>query len=542
MSETRISLRALTALSLITSAFALMYTQLLVKALVSVAGDVIFVQTLTLACYLGAFGLGSFIGDAVQERRMRLRLTQVEFGLSLAGALGVLFVYAVYFIYKFYFHDLLIDSFVAVAQSRFRVAVLAQILTVALGLFSGLELAFWLRLARGIDPSKGTSYILGGNYLGAVMGITAYAALVPLVSPLIAGVLTALANLGVFAYLAWNLESPERWRRRLHLGMGYSLAAMLIYISVSSISIEQWHLKAKYTMGLKLFDLATLPAFMKNVLLPRADVIHIQTRYQAADFVPSRNGDYVFYLDGHRQIDQSWSASYHESLIHMPVQFYKNVPKRVLVLGGGDGVATQELLKYGDAIESIDVVELDPDIIKLARENRYFLNLNKGAFLNNRVRVHAQDAIQFLRLHSQTYDAIIADFPLPYDYDLLKLFSVEMYRMIAARLSPDGIFVFDSGMGTIGESKKWNKIVWNTLKAAGFKGIYPYIGNEIFVVARLDERQPQFEFTDFGLNHQFLNHETLLAANHPAESYEIDPEQVNSIFKPKLRALRAWQF
>jgi predicted membrane-bound spermidine synthase len=150
-----------------------------------------------------------------------------------------------------------------------------------------------------------------------------------------------------------------------------------------------------------------------------------------------------------------------------------------------------------------------------------------------------------LRNAEEKYDAIYADFPLPFDHDLLKLYSKEIYSAILTRLEPDGYLALDSGMSFLdpqtprkSEGFAWNMILLNTLKAAGFKTIKPFLGNELFIVARRDQQKDEADFKDLGIPLVHLNQEKLDFAREAEHYFEENPNFVNSIFRPRLGKLR----
>ena len=113
---------------------------------------------------------------------------------------------------------------------------------------------------------------------------------------------------------------------------------------------------------------------------------------------------------------------------------------RVLVIGGGDGLAVREILRYSE-VEDIELVDLDPAMTTLARRNLYFTDLNRNALSHPRVRVTNEDGFTFLQKEHETLfcrDNRSAD---PREEEISKLFSVEAYRLIRRHLAPGGVVV-----------------------------------------------------------------------------------------------------
>ena len=136
--------------------------------------------------------------------------------------------------------------------------------------------------------------------------------------------------------------------------------------------------------------------------------------------------------------------------------------------GAGDGGAVRELLKY-NAIERIDLVELDSMVTCLAKTHPVFLGMNKGAVNSPKVRVFNVDAFNYVDTTTQFYDLIIADFPDPRNVDLAKLYSKEFYAMCGSHLSPNGVLITQAGSPfytTIA-----NFCIEKTISAAGYNAI-----------------------------------------------------------------------
>ena len=143
----------------------------------------------------------------------------------------------------------------------------------------------------------------------------------------------------------------------------------------------------------------------------------------------------------------------------------------VLLLGGGDGLAVRELLKY-DSVASITVVELDPAIIKLATDNPYLARLNQNSLSRDpRVRIVTADAIGFLRDRRQLFDVILADLPDPNNTELARLYTRNFFRLARSNLAPDGIFVTQATSPFYAAKAFWGI---HATVAAEFPFTYPF--------------------------------------------------------------------
>lgn len=179
----------------------------------------------------------------------------------------------------------------------------------------------------------------------------------------------------------------------------------------------------------------------------RGNLLFLRTRYQQMELVQLEGYGLCMILDGKVQLAASDESIYHELLVH-PACVLHGSPSSALILGGGDGCAARELLRY-ETIREIVIVDIDEEVVAVFRKQ--FQELNKGSLQDSRVRVVPQDAMEFLESIGPSYDIIISDLTEPFDPaekagDLsAHLYSSQAYALILERLSPGGIFVCQSG-------------------------------------------------------------------------------------------------
>jgi spermidine synthase len=215
-----------------------------------------------------------------------------------------------------------------------------------------------------------------------------------------------------------------------------------------------------------------------------------------------RDGDVRLYLDGDLQFSSRDEHRYTEALVH-PVLAAD--PRRVLVLGGGDGLAARELLRHPSVTEVVQV-ELDPAVLDLARTR--LAGLNAGALDDPRTTVVVDDGFRWLREQpSGSFDAVVVDLPDPDTPVLARLYSTEFYGLVARTLTPDGLVVVQSGSPYSTPRAYWRTVA--TVESAGF-GATPYhvhvpsFGDWGFTLARagdppplrLSPRAPALRFLD----------------------------------------------
>jgi spermidine synthase len=170
------------------------------------------------------------------------------------------------------------------------------------------------------------------------------------------------------------------------------------------------------------------------------------------------------FLNGNLQFSSADEYRYHEALIHPGLQALQQ-PKRVLVLGGGDGLAVREILKY-PSVASITLVDLDKRMTHLFSTNKLLLQLNGGSLNNSKVKVMNADAFIFLKGNTARYDFIVIDFPDPSNFSIGKLYSNTFYRLLYQALADSGVAVIQSTSPYVAPKSFW--CIDETIRSVGF--------------------------------------------------------------------------
>jgi spermidine synthase len=186
-------------------------------------------------------------------------------------------------------------------------------------------------------------------------------------------------------------------------------------------------------------------------------------------------------------------------------------PKKVLILGGGDGLAAREVLKY-PSVEKIVLVDLDAQMTKLFKTNTILKELNHNSLNHSKVEVINEDAFMWVKRNTGTFDFVIVDFPDPSQFALGKLYSRTFYGYLTATVDEDGLIAIQSTSPYI--AKKSFQIIVNTLEDVGFytKPYHVYVpsfGEWGYVLAS----KTPFEISEGPLalpaGLQFLSHEMI---------------------------------
>jgi spermidine synthase len=192
------------------------------------------------------------------------------------------------------------------------------------------------------------------------------------------------------------------------------------------------------------------------------------TRYQHIVLTRFKD-DIRLFLNSHLQFSSRDEYRYHEALIHPGLSAIPT-PRRVLVLGGGDGLAVREILKYPQ-VESITLVDLDPEMTRLFSTHPMLTALNHKSFSSPKVHIINADAFPWVDSDRESFDFIVVDFPDPTNYSLGKLYTTAFYKAAARHLSAQGLMVVQSTSPMFARDSFW--CIAQTIKQAGLR-IYPY--------------------------------------------------------------------
>lgn len=162
-----------------------------------------------------------------------------------------------------------------------------------------------------------------------------------------------------------------------------------------------------------------------------------QTTYQSIEICELEYLGKVLVLDNIIQLSSLDCNRYHETFAHIPMSCLHN-PKRVLILGGGDGILAKELLKYDDVI--VDLVDIDRQVCELS--DIHLRDLNEGSLTDTRVNVYNIDALEFCGDTPRVYDVIYADITDPHPNSPSRsLLSKQAMGLYKSLLTEQGIFV-----------------------------------------------------------------------------------------------------
>lgn len=378
-------------------------------------GDSVWQFSITIGLFLSAMGLGSWLSQLVTTRLFATFIA-TELAIALVGGTSALLLFAGY-----------------TAAPDFY-PTLQYGLTLAIGTMVGLEIPLLMRMLENrAELRYNAAYVLSLDYAGGLVGSLAFPLLMlPTLGLIKAALLTGLLN-GLVVVLGLVAYAPRFLRgRQLFLGGTLAALGLLGWLYAQAPGVEQALEQALY----------------------RDTIVHAeQTHYQHLTVTYDDNDTRLF-INGNLQYSSLDEYRYHEALVHVPIARMGAVPRDVLVLGGGDGLAARELLKYAP-VRKIDLVDLDPAMTRLHRTHPSLVELN-GASLNDpRVAVHNLDAMRFLQDRRGMYDLIVVDLPDPNAEALVKLYTREFYRLAGRHLRPAGALVVQASSPYFAREAYW---------------------------------------------------------------------------------------
>ena len=394
-----------------------------------VLGDSVTQFSLIIGIYLFALGVGAWLSRFIETGLAR-KFIEVELAVALLGGASA---------------PLLFLSFGRL--SYFHVVLYGVVF--AVGVLVGLELPLLMRILKDVlDFKELVSRVLTFDYVGALIASLLFPLfLVPKLGLVRTSLVFGLLNAGVGLWATWFM-------RPLIKGEVTGLRGRaVIVIALLAIGI----IKANALTTLSEDEL-----FADEIIYSRT------TQYQRIVVTRGRAGFQLF-LNGHLQFSSADEYRYHEALVHPPMTL-AGLPRNVLVLGGGDGLALREVLRY-PSVESVTLVDLDPAMTKLSEAFTPLAELNKGAFSDPRIHVVNQDAMIWLDEPRGLYDVAIVDFPDPNTFGLGKLYTTRFYRLLKASLAPNAAVSVQCTSPLFARSSYW--CIMKTIEAAGFS-VRPY--------------------------------------------------------------------
>lgn len=393
-------------------------------------GDSITQFSLVIGLYLSAMGLGSYLSRHVGGDLLA-RFIRIEIAVGVLGGLSALAV-------------LLAHAYLG------QVRPVLFGLVFAVGTLVGLEIPILMRVLKDrVAFADLVARVLAFDYLGALAASLLFPLLfVPALGLPRTALLFGIMN-GVVGWMLTRVFAAQLGPRRRALALEATLATALL--AAAFVGADRVELVAERA----LYD---APVLFKR-----------KSPYQTVVITRWRD-DLRLWLDGHLQFSSKDEHRYHEALVHPAAASVKSPLRTALVLGGGDGMALRELLRY-PTLERLVIVDLDPVMLELFSGDATLRGLNGGAYADPRVTVINQDAMRWLEEQDDVFDLAVVDLPDPRNYALGKLYTYEFYRLLRRHLAETGALVVQATSPYAAPRAFW--CVARTIADAGFT-THPY--------------------------------------------------------------------
>ena len=391
-------------------------------------GDSILQWSLIISLMLFAMGMGSLLSRFIRQHLLdKFILTEYTLSIFCSISAGLSYWLAAY-----------------VQQ----ISVLIYTLAIIIGLLIGLEIPLVTRINEAYQELRvNISAVMQYDYLGALVGglLFSFVALPHLgltYTPILLGGLNFLIALLLF----WKFRNLTHFKK--------TLVSLAIVVSI-------------FLIGLILI-IQPVILFSEQKQYRDKIIYQEQSLYQKIVITQWQHYFWLF-INQNVQFSSYDEWRYHEPLVHPVMSLVKN-PTKVLILGGGDGLAAREVLKY-KPVQQIILVDLDPAMTRLGQNYSVFLALNKGALNDEKVTIVNMDAYQYLKQDSTLYDVIIIDLPDPNNVELSKLYSKNFYRVVKQHLARYGAVVTQAT--DVSHATRTFCCILKTMESAGLSTV-PY--------------------------------------------------------------------
>lgn len=361
-------------------------------------GDSIYQFSLVIGLFMAAMGVGSYFSRFIIEQ-LESFFISIQIAIAFIGGLSTFILFFAFAYLSNY-------------------SAFLFLISMSIGALIGLEIPIIMRILKNYSALEiNVSNVLTADYIGALAASLLFPlVLVPQLGLMRTGFFFGLLNALVALVGLYTFRETIQKKYLLN-----SLAiAVVLLLSFAFAYTER------------------LSQFIDQRLYHGKIIYSQHTPYQK--IIITRHNDVIsLFINGNLQFNSLDEYRYHESLIH-PVMMSAQRQQKILLLGGGDGLAVREILKYPQ-VETITLIDIDPVITQLFSRNALLRKLNNDSLKSNKVTVINTDAWKFLEQSKEFYDVIIIDLPDPNDLQVSKLYSRNFYQLIAQKLGAEGVMV-----------------------------------------------------------------------------------------------------
>ncbi|MFO7883912.1 MAG: polyamine aminopropyltransferase [Desulfobacteraceae bacterium] len=444
-------------------------------------GNAVFQWTIVMSFMLFSMGLGSRVSRNFSVHLLDFFiLTEFTLSILCAASSAVAFGFAAY------------------TEVR---SLIIYGLSLFIGFLIGMEIPLATRInSRYQGLRTNISSILEMDYFGSLLGGLVFAfVLLPFLGLTYTPIVLGSINFSVAVWLFFKFKHLIVLKKTIY-SVFLSVFAALIVLSLGVEPIVRYGEQKKYK---------------DKIIFAR------QTEFQRIVITQWKQW-YWLYINGDEQFSTYDEERYHEPLVHPAMKIAGSCSK-VLILGGGDGLAAREVLKHSQ-VKQITLVDIDPVITDLALNHPVLSMVNHGSMADKRVAVHNMDASAFLEMDDNLYNVIIIDLPDPDSVDLMQLYSLGFYMDLKNRLTRGGVIVTQATSPFF--AKKAFLCINKTMQAAGFSTLpchnqVPTLGQWGWILGvnqkdaspeLLKKTASKLEFKD--ISTRFINNSAMISMIH----------------------------
>jgi spermidine synthase len=464
-----------------------------------VLGDSVTQFSLIIGIYLSAMGVGSWISGYL-EKDLARKFIEIELAVAILGGFSA---------------PILSLGFAKLSYYN----VLLYGLVFGIGALVGTEIPLLMRILKEeLDFKSLVSRVLALDYAGALFASLMFPLfLVPKLGLVRTSLLFGILNAVVGIWATWILENQLS-----KYTINYLRVAGVIIVFLLAIA----------------FIKADLITSLAEDSMYADNIIHQKTSpYQRIIVTKGKTG-YSLFLNGNLQFNSFDEYRYHEALVHPAFAAFGENAKRVLVLGGGDGLAVREVLKH-KSVENVTLVDLDPAMTELSKTVPALGDLNQHALDDSRVNIIHADAFVWLDNNEiEPFDVAIIDFPDPNNFALGKLYTTRFYNLLKAKLKPNSVVVIQCTSPLMARESYW--CIIKTLESVGFnvkpyQATVPSFGVWGYALGRLQPFESPKTLPE-NIELKFLNNDSLATLfNFTADTNKPDEEiEVNRLDNQSL--------
>ena len=397
-------------------------------------------------------------------------------------------------------------------------------LSIIIGLLIGMEIPLVIRINDQFETLKiNVSSMMENDYYGSLLGGMFFAFVgLPFLGLTYTPFVLGFVNYSVAIVLLIVLWKDLKESIKKRLSLANSLVLVLLFAGMINANNVIAH-------GEEM-------RYKDRVIYSK------QTKYQKLVITQS-NEDYWLFINGNQQLSTVDEIMYHEPLVH-PLLKLHPLPKDVLILGGGDGCAAREILKYPH-VNNITLVDLDPEMTRIAAMHPVLSEINQHAMDHEKVTIINQDGYTYLENENTYYDIIIIDLPDPKTIELGRLYSYEFYKLCNRALRPHGLIITQAGSPYF--ASRAFKCIDKSMSEAGFSTVPLHnqvitLGEWGWIAGAKSLSKTQFKEALIRLDFdeiptRWINQEAMTLMTSFGKDFTIDPAdsiELNTIHNPVL--------